>query len=942
MPKTLYKLTLMTIALAICVPSLGLLPFGQARAQTDVTKAAEFYEDAVVRFEKGDYEEAIVQLKNVRSLDPDNLPARVLMGRAYMLVHNPLAAETELLAALSTGVDESLVLVPLARAYLDQGKYEDVFALQSRDGSVEVRSDLIAVQGQAYLETGLFEEADQAFEEAIALNPANPLAYIGSAKAAVVRNRLTAAADFAYAAADLAPEMAEPWYVTGEIRRVQGDLQGALAGYDKALDLDPRDTKIRLSRAATLVELDRNDDALSDIKHVQDTDPEHPQALYLEALVLARRDDLDGARDALRRADAALAPHTSEHGSLLLLAGILSYSQGNLEAARTNLEQYLRSERTDSPLVARKVLAQVLLREGEPATAIWFLEQALPQAPDDAGLHALLGNAYLQNRQPDRAELMYEKASSLEPERADALTGLARSRIALGREEEALTDLEQVIALESGSSSQAVFLLSVTHLKKGDYDAALRAAEELIEREPSNPTSHNVAGLAWLGKADIAAARASFEHALELDASYFPAAHNLATVDIRENDVDSARKRYKAVLASNAGDFQAMTEIARIDAAQGHLEEAVRRLEKARAKDPSQITPQVLLAEIYLQSQELKKARELAEELASSDLTNLSVLFVLARTYKAMDKTENAVTVFRQMMTSKEFSAQWSNIIAAYLTELGDLEGARRSLQNVPPGDPGYVTAQERLVRIDLREGFEGDALERARKLQETYPTLAAGNLLEGDVLMKMGQLSEATQAYLTGQKKQPSAAATVRLFQAKRSAGAEAEAFAQLSQWVETHPNDQVTRRVLAVGYLQAGRIRESIEQHERLLETNPEDPQLLNNLAWLYQQMGDGRALAYAEQAHQLAPDDPATLDTFGWILVQQGKPGRGLLYLRKAHARAPKEPQVRYHLAVALNELGRDAEARRELQALLDSGQDFSGAPEAKALLRDLSGG
>jgi predicted Zn-dependent protease len=86
-------------------------------------------------------------------------------------------------------------------------------------------------------------------------------------------------------------------------------------------------------------------------------------------------------------------------------------------------------------------------------------------------------------------------------------------------------------------------------------------------------------------------------------------------------------------------------------------------------------------------------------------------------------------------------------------------------------------------------------------------------------------------------------------------------------------------------------------------------------------------------------LAPDQASTNDTLGWILVNKGQVERGLNYLRNAHSRLSQDPEIRYHIAVALHHLQRKDEARQELEALLKSGESFSGIEQAKALLQKL---
>jgi Flp pilus assembly protein TadD len=58
-----------------------------------------------------------------------------------------------------------------------------------------------------------------------------------------------------------------------------------------------------------------------------------------------------------------------------------------------------------------------------------------------------------------------------------------------------------------------------------------------------------------------------------------------------------------------------------------------------------------------------------------------------------------------------------------------------------------------------------------------------------------------------------------------------------------------------------------------------------------------------------------------------------------LRKASDAAPREASVRYHLAAALAKTGRNADAKRELDALLKAGTRFPELEEAKKLLNGL---
>jgi Flp pilus assembly protein TadD len=141
---------------------------------------------------------------------------------------------------------------------------------------------------------------------------------------------------------------------------------------------------------------------------------------------------------------------------------------------------------------------------------------------------------------------------------------------------------------------------------------------------------------------------------------------------------------------------------------------------------------------------------------------------------------------------------------------------------------------------------------------------------------------------------------------------------------------------------YLEQRKYDDAITEYTRVIAERPADVSALNNLAWVYQQKGDlEKARALAERAVAAAPQ-AALIDTLGWILLAQGEAERALTYLSAASLSAPKNPDIQYHLAVALNRVGRTADARVTLEALLGSGVAFSDKAEAEKLLQQLKQG
>jgi hypothetical protein len=53
----------------------------------------------------------------------------------------------------------------------------------------------------------------------------------------------------------------------------------------------------------------------------------------------------------------------------------------------------------------------------------------------------------------------------------------------------------------------------------------------------------------------------------------------------------------------------------------------------------------------------------------------------------------------------------------------------------------------------------------------------------------------------------------------------------------------------------------------------------------------------------------------------------------------SRLADDPEIRYHIAAALQALGKVQDAQRELALALDGGRDFTGRADAESLLTQL---
>jgi putative PEP-CTERM system TPR-repeat lipoprotein len=497
--------------------------------------------------------------------------------------------------------------------------------------------------------------------------------------------------------------------------------------------------------------------------------------------------------------------------------------------------------------------------------------------------------------------------------------------------------LENPVHLGAGATSEMRLVENLIRDKQ--FDKAMNAIEVLEKKEPNNPATYNLKGAIYLGKNDIANARKSFERAAALDTKSLAATMNLAQLDLQEKNPEAARKRFQRILASDKTNAQAMMGLAGIAAATKQETEYVGWLQKAAEAEPSAVRPRVLLANYYLQKNDMQKAMTIARQTQSGNPNDIQAMDLLGTVQLAVGENKEAVITYGALVKTDPNNPVAYHKLATAQAAAGDTGAAKVSLNKALALRPDYLDAEVLLALNELYAGRSGEALKIAQQIEKKHPKSAAGPSVQGDILMAQKNFTVAFNCYERAFAINKSGLLATKMHQALSATGTPNFADAQLVQWLQDQPNDVVVRGYLASTYVKARQNRQAIEQYQRLLQIDPNNVRALNDLAWLYQQEKDARALATAEQAYRLQSDNGEIMDTLGWILVEHGKTPRGLELLKKAAAQAPASTAIRYHLAVTLAKSGDKVRARKELEDLLASNKNFPQRQEAQALLGQL---
>ncbi len=890
--------------------------------------------DARAKLAAGDYKAAMIQLKNAVAEDDKNPEARYELGKLYLEQSDLASAEKEFRRAREAGYEENAVNPMIARALLGQRDFERVLdELPAPAASDPDTATLQALRANAQLGLGRKEDARKTLQQAQQVAPGNAEVHLALAQLALADGDADKAMQALDQALRIDPGHRDSLLLKADLLHATGKPVDAAAVYHEVLKIDPRHANARLALAGIALANNKLDDARREVDAALKASPNNLQARYTQALIDFREKKTERARDRL----ATVLKSAPNYLPALLLGGSIEYALGNLQTAEAHLNKVAKA--TPNNLYALRLLAATQLRLGRPDDAARTLAPALKSANQDPGVLVVAGEIALAKKDFAQASAYFEQAAQYSPDSAAIRTELGISRLAQG-DSRAMADLQAAADME-GSSSRADTFIILNQLRQQQFDAALTSIATLEKKQGADPLIWNYRGAAYLGKQDAVRARDSFSQALKLDPAFFPAAANLAQLDLKDKQPAAARQRFEAILKADPKHLNAMLALADLALRNKDEKTYVSWLEKAAAAHPQALQPRVALARYQLAKGDKNKALATAREAANANPDNPAALDLLGTTQLALGDTTNALGSYRKLVERQPGQAAPLVKLASVQIAAKDLPGARKTLLDALRIQPGFLDAQMMLGGVEIQGARFDEASKLAKQVQQQHPNNPSGFVLEGDTAYARKDYPAALAAYERAHKLAPSGALLVRQLQVFNATQRPEEGEKRLAAWLVANPQDAGTRALLAESLIRRGQHKAAAQHYLILNRSNPNNLLVLNNLAWSLSESRDSRAPAFAEQALKLSPDNPAVMDTLGWILVRQGQTGRGIKLLQQAMTKAPDTAEIQFHLASAFTQSGDPSRAQRELERLLASGIAFPQEQEAHALLKQLQG-
>ncbi len=432
-----------------------------------------------VLHQAGRHSEALARFEAAANAEPQNLLARLGVAKSQIQLARLTEAQVMLAKLAESHKGDADVI-------FWKGKAEQ--ALGNNDAALAAyRASIAASQGKA----GSVE------------------AYLALAKLQAELGQLALAQETLSEARDKVPPSGPLHKALGEIAMSRAAYGSAYEYFQKALALDPGDTRARFLGAVALTRLGRFEEALSAFQTVGQTDKDFP-GLAVERGRLFEESGRNA--EALAEYEAALKA-TPEDPEVQIRVGCSRVVAGQTSAAKEILEKAAKLRPRSAE--ANHCLGRALFDEERYTDALVRLDRAVSIDPTRAIYHLYVGWVATEvGRQGDALEA-FDKAIELDKGLADAYWLRGRLRLKQGAAKDAIVDLEHARQLKP-SRYDALADLAVAYSDTGRMAKALDLWEEAIAKDADNPTWHFRYGKLLSSSGNGAMAAAHVKRALAL------------------------------------------------------------------------------------------------------------------------------------------------------------------------------------------------------------------------------------------------------------------------------------------------------------------------------------------------------------------------------------------------------------------------------------------
>lgn len=495
--------------------------------------------------------------------------------------------------------------------------------------------------------------------------------------------------------------------------------------------------------------------------------------------------------------------------------------------------------------------------------------------------HVLAGELAAKRGQVDQSARHYLEATK---QSGDAAIAARATRLALYAEEEAL-------ALESAKAwlelvpdeSSAREIAARLALRAGDQEEALLHLRKITQSHADGVDEgfRKVGGLLNQEQQKTVEAMAVMQALVAESPEVAGAHYGLAMLATRQGDIPLAESSISRALSLKPDWVEARLLQVGILLKAGDVDAADQSMKSVLAGSGKMIKYRLAYARLLLDAEQAALAKAQFLTVLEEQPRNTSALFALGLIELDEGELETSHDYFHRLYRTGIRSEEAAYYLGRIEEKRENFAEAQQWYSTVVNGSQAFDAAIRRAYMMFKQDELES-AVKFLRKLRSGNPQLAVRlYLAEADILYEAKAFKRAMTLY---------------------------------NEALEKFPDefDLLYGRSLIAERL--GKVEQARADLTRIVEMNPDDARALNALGYILSNHTSeyDQALEYVQKALSLSPQDPAVIDSMGWVQFRLGNLDAALEYLTLAFDKMP-DPEIAAHLGEVLWVTGEQQRAR-----------------------------
>ena len=441
--------------------------------------------------------------------------------------------------------------------------------------------------------------------------------------------------------------------------------------------------------------------------------------------------------------------------------------------------------------------------------------------------------------------------------------------------------------------------LSMLYLRSGRIDDSVTQFDHLITNTAKGSADQLYVQIAMLlsRETDKAAALKVMQGLVARHEREPYAQLSLSQLAALAQDLELAERAALRALELKPNWNDALVLRARIQAERGDIKAALAGMRKALALHPKDNELRISYARLLVQDKRFNEARDQFQRVARSAPNDADVQYALGLLALDANQPADATGYFKRLLKLGKHEDEARYYLGRIAEDKRLYPEALNWYGKVEQGEH-QLEAELRIAALMAKRGDLDAARDRLHAMQEQNPTLASRIILvEGELLVNAQRLDDAMTLYDQALQNEP-------------------------------ENNELLYARALLAEKL--GMI-DILERDLRdILKREPNNALALNALGYTFadRSLRLDEALELIKRALTQMPNDPAILDSMGWVQFRLGHHSEALKYLRQAYE-LNDDAEISAHLIEVLWATGDKAAARKLGQ------QAIKADPDNKAL-------